>query len=219
MTSTWEILSKINVNPHLERKNGLSYLSWAWAWALTKQACPDASYRIINFDGKPYLFDADLGYMIQTEVTINHETLPMHLFVMDGANKAQKNTDYKYATKYGEKTCVAATMFDINTATMRCLTKNLAMHGLGICVYAGEDLPRGEDLPIKKEKEWQQKPSIRNDLKNEFAYALINAPDLEGLKLVWAGIPANLQPDLKDVKNIAKAQLMKPSVDNFGDSA
>jgi hypothetical protein len=143
MGNTWEKLSQVNVNENTEKKGKLTYLSWAWAWGMAKTLCPDANYRVVNFDGKPYHFDINLGYMVQTEVTIQGETIPMHLFVMDGANKAQKSTDYTYQTKYnGEKTCLAATMFDINTAIMRCLAKNIAMHGLGHYIYAGHDLPQ-----------------------------------------------------------------------------
>jgi len=68
----------------------------------------------------------------------------MNLPVLDGANKAQKNVDYTYKTKFSEKIVNAATMFDINTAIMRCLTKNLAMFGLGHYIYAGEDFPENE---------------------------------------------------------------------------
>jgi hypothetical protein len=60
----------------------------------------------------------------------------MQLFVMDGANNAMTNHSYKYTTKFGEKTVEKATMFEINTAIMRCLTKNLALFGLGINIYA-----------------------------------------------------------------------------------
>ena len=63
---------------------------------------------------------------------------------MDWANKAMKATDYKYKTKYGDKTREAATMFDINKAIMRCLVKNLAMFGLGLYIYSGEDLPEAQ---------------------------------------------------------------------------
>ncbi|MCK5609407.1 DUF1071 domain-containing protein [Candidatus Pacearchaeota archaeon] len=157
MSNTWEKLSQINVNEHVKSKGGLSYLSWAWAWGVAKKACPDATYKVINFDGKPYHWDEHLGYMVQTEVTIDSETIPMHLFVMDHANKAQKHVDYKYKPRSGtEKTCVAATMFDVNTAIMRCLTKNLAMFGLGHYIYAGEDLPEPPPEPslnTKQEKE------------------------------------------------------------------
>ena len=141
--STWEVLSAINCNNHTEQKNGLTYLSWAWAWGIVKTNFPDANYRVRQYDGKPYLFDENLGYLVTTEVTINGETIEMSLPVMDGANKAQKNVAYTYG-KYN-KTCEAATMFDINTAIMRCLTKNLAMFGLGHYIYAGEDLPQVSD--------------------------------------------------------------------------
>jgi len=148
--STFEKLSAINVNAKVEKKSGLTYLSWAWAWSETKKAYPDASYKII-FDPitqKPYFFDGSLGYMVMTEVTINNETLPMWLPVMDGANKAMGEIPYKYQTRYGEKSVEAASMFDINKTLMRCLVKNLAMFGMGIYIYAGEDLPDTEPTPV-----------------------------------------------------------------------
>ena len=150
--STFELLSKINCNNKTEKKNGLTYLSWAWAWGITKENFPSANYRVVQYNGKPYLYDEYLGYIVTTEVTINGETIPMNLPVMDGANKAQKNVQYSYKVAEwanGKKTgnmidkfVEAATMFDINTAIMRCLTKNLAMFGLGHYIYAGEDLPK-----------------------------------------------------------------------------
>jgi hypothetical protein len=91
--------------------------------------------------------------MVFTNVTIDGITHSMWLPVMDGANKAMKNHPYKYATKYnGEKTVDAATMFDINKTMMRCLVKNLAMFGLGLYIYAGEDLPEDEGEEQKKKK-------------------------------------------------------------------
>jgi hypothetical protein len=84
--------------------------------------------------------------MCRTSVTIEGETLEMWLPVMDGANKAMKKVAYEYKTKYGPKQVEAATSFDINKTMMRCLVKNLAMFGLGIYIYAGEDLPETEML-------------------------------------------------------------------------
>ena len=137
--TTWEVLSKINCNDKTEKKNGLTYLSWAWAWGFVKSNFPDANYKVIHYDGKPFLFDEFLGYLVTTEVTINGETIPMNLPVMDGANKAMKAHPYTYKVKeyqngkwtgkFIDKNVDAATMFDINTAIMRCLTKNLAMFG------------------------------------------------------------------------------------------
>lgn len=151
--TVFETLSAIDCAEHIEKKNGLSYLSWAWAWQIVKKNYPDASYSHTTFDGKPFFFDEDLGYLVETIVTIQGETLSMQLPVMDGANKAQKNKPYTYKTKFGDKSVEQATMFDINTAKMRCLVKNLAMFGLGLYIYAGEDIPPAIDrTPALKEK-------------------------------------------------------------------
>lgn len=133
-------LAVIDCTGKVEKKNGLTYLSWAWAWAEVATRF-DAKYEIRYFDGKPYHFDDNLGYLVITEVTIDGHTRMMQLPVMDGSNKAQKWKAYTYKTKTWERTVEPATMFDINTAIMRCLTKNLAMFGLGHYIYAGEDLP------------------------------------------------------------------------------
>ena len=142
-------LSSMDVNEHVEEKdNGktkLKYLSWAWAWQVVKLQYPTASYKVIKFDNRPYLFDPLTGYMIFTEVTIEGETIEMWLPVMNSNNKTMMDKPYKYSTKYGESTVEPATMFDINKTIMRCLVKNLAMFGLGLYIYAGEDLPEIPD--------------------------------------------------------------------------
>lgn len=151
--SVFATLNAINVNDHTEVKdNGqtkLTYLSWVWAWQQVKNMYPDANYEVRHWDGKPFLYEENLGYMVETSVTIKGEMMTMWLPVMDSKNKAMKAQPYSYKTKYGEKWVDAATMFDINTTIMRCLVKNLAMFGLGLYIYAGEDLPQ-------EEKEQQQ---------------------------------------------------------------
>jgi hypothetical protein len=144
--SVFETLSSINVNDKVEKKNNLTYLSWAWAWGEVKKLYPNATYKVVEdpMSMKPYFFDDMLGYMVMTEVTIEGETLGMWLPVMDGANKSMRHAPYTYQTRYGEKTVEQATMFDINKTIMRCLTKNLAMFGLGHYIYAGEDIPETE---------------------------------------------------------------------------
>ena len=132
-------LSRINVSEHTEKKKDLTYLSWAHAWRIFKTEAPDATYEIGKTEYTP-----GLGLMCHTKVTAEGESHEMWLPVMDGANKAQQIDSYTYETRYGEKTCEGATMFDINKTIMRCLVKNLAMFGLGINIYAGEDLPAGE---------------------------------------------------------------------------
>ena len=179
--TTWDILSSINCNEHTEKKNGLTYLSWAWAWGITKKNFPTANYEVSLFDNKPYLFDAKLGYLVQTFVTIDGERIGMQLPIMDSSNKAQKDFDYTYVTKFGEKQVVAATMFDVNTAIMRCLTKNLAMFGLGHYIYAGEDLPqeiKNQD-PIEEAPKVAEQPKIVDTKKIVFNYLSNNAAALK----------------------------------------
>ena len=157
--SVFERLSSINVNDHVEKKSNLTYLSWAWAWTATKTECPDATYKIGQTE-----YDEALGFMCHTSVTIEDETLEMWLPVMDGANKSMKKTSYSYSSRYGDKTVEAATTFDINKTIMRCLVKNLAMFGLGIYIYAGEDLPEGESTPTRTEAPKKTAPAVADGL-------------------------------------------------------
>ncbi len=153
--SIFQTLNAIDVNDHVERKKSgksyLSYLSWSWAWAELKKKYPDAEYEIKKFENNlPYVYDENTGYMVFTSVTIDGLTHEMWLPVMDGANKAMKSKPYSYDTKFnGKKNVEAATMFDINKTIMRCLVKNLAMFGLGLYIYSGEDLPDVEPEPPK----------------------------------------------------------------------
>lgn len=150
----FDTLFHLDVNDRVEKKKAgntqLSYLSWAWAWAEVKKRYPNAQYEIVKFENnQPYVYDEKTGYMVFTKVTIEGVTHEMWLPVMDGANKAMKSESYTYATKYnGEKTVEAASMFDVNKTIMRCLVKNLAMFGLGLYIYSGEDLPEAEPPKI-----------------------------------------------------------------------
>jgi DNA-directed RNA polymerase subunit RPC12/RpoP len=137
-------LYSLNVNEYVEKKQGLSYLSWSFAWAEFKKIYPDATYEVKKDEnGRCYFGDENIGYMVYTSVTAGGLTYEMWLPVMDN-NKAMKLNAYTYSTRNGDKTVEAVSMFDINKAVMRCLVKNLAMFGLGLYIYAGEDLP--EDI-------------------------------------------------------------------------
>lgn len=183
--SVFEVLNTINVNEHTEKKksgskkneqtgqwedNYLTYLSWTWAWAEVKKRYADAYYEIIMHNGLPYVYDENTGYMVFTNVTIEGITHMMWLPVMDGANKAMKRERYTYSTKSGEKSVEPATMFDVNKTIMRCLVKNLAMFGLGLYIYAGEDLPEPtpEEIQAKIEEEAKAKAELTKKL-NEVA--------------------------------------------------
>ena len=152
MSKTFTQLRTLNVNDRVESKEGLSYLSWAWAWDEIKQHYPDVTYEVIKTpEGLPY-FESHAGAMVYRKVTIDGITHEMWLPVMDSKNKAMKRDPYTYKTRSGDKTVEAFTMFDVNKAIMRCLVKNLAMFGLALYIYAGEDLPsEGDPEPIDLE--------------------------------------------------------------------
>ena len=121
-------LLKINVNDHTEKKNGLTYLSWAWAWAEALKADPTATFDVQLFDGKPYM-DVNGTGMVWVTVTMFGQPRFCMLPVMNHRNQPIQNPD----------------AFQVNTAIMRCMTKTLALHGLGLYIYAGEDLPESDE--------------------------------------------------------------------------
>lgn len=130
--SVFETLNSINVNDKTEKKNGLTYLSWAWAWGEAKKVYPGAIYTIYeNKDGWNYFTDGKTCW-VKTGVTIEGLEHIEYLPVMDYRNKSI--------------TADNVTSFDVNKAIQRSLTKALARHGLGLYIYAGEDLPDGEEL-------------------------------------------------------------------------
>lgn len=164
-TDIFQELVQVNCSDKVEKKWNLTYLSWAWAWAEVASRY-EAEYKIEMFDGKPYIFDETLGYLVMTTVTIAGHTRTMQLPVMDGSNNAQRHIRYEIV-KYGKKyTVEPATMFDINTAIMRCMTKNLAMFGLGHYIYSGEDLPPtvSADGKIEAYDEEKPKPATKKQI-------------------------------------------------------
>ena len=155
----FEKLFSLNVNDKTDTKNGNTYLSWAWAWAEFKKLCPSATYEICKFDGLPYVYDSKTGFMVYTRVTVDELTYEMWLPVMDNNNNAMKAEPYEVTTTYKKFTVKPATMFDINKTIMRCLVKNLAVFGLGLYIYAKEDLP--EDDSESAEATTQSKPKAQ----------------------------------------------------------
>ena len=155
----FEALRSLNVNDKCEKRDNLTYLSWANAWSEFKKVYPSATYRIINnpTTNLPYFVDPAIGVMVFTEVTANEQTHQMWLPVLNGAQKPMKLEPYEYqvwdrnSRQYINKTVEAVSMFDINKTLMRCLCKNMAMFGLGLYIYAGEDLPENATAPTTAE--------------------------------------------------------------------
>ena len=169
----FEILAQKDVSDYTEEREGLTYLSWAWAWQEFLKVVPDATYKVKMFnapDGTlvPYCGNGKMGYMVFTEVSACGVTRECYLPVMDGKNKTMKDEPYTYEVKkyewnnatrkkewqgeYEEKTVEEISMFDVNKTIMRCLAKNIAMFGLGLYVYQGQDLPQDFTMITAEQK-------------------------------------------------------------------
>jgi hypothetical protein len=123
-------LNQINVGDRIEKKGEFSYLSWPYAVAQLRLADPEASWEVRRFDGLPYL-RTETGYFVEVAVTVQGVTLSQIHPVLDSKNRPIE----------------APTAFEINSSIQRCLVKAIALHGLGLYVYAGEDLPDGAEAP------------------------------------------------------------------------
>lgn len=146
MDNYFNTLNGINVNDKTEKKNGLTYLSWAWAWQEVKKLFPEANYKIYeNESGWFYHSDGKTAW-VKTGVTVSGIEHIEYLPVMDYKNKSIP--------------CNAITSFDVNKAIQRSLTKALARHGLGLYIYAGEDLP---DIEDDKNREATKKSNAEQD--------------------------------------------------------
>jgi hypothetical protein len=130
-------LSRINVNEHVERKGAFSYLSWPFAVSQLRQFDPVATWHVQRFDGLPYL-NTETGVFVEVAVCVKGISLSQIHPVLDSKNRP----------------ILAPTAFDINTSIQRCLVKAIALHGLGLYLYSGEDLPlasddlKAEDKPV-----------------------------------------------------------------------
>jgi hypothetical protein len=146
--SVFEILNEINVNEHTEQKNGLTYLSWAWAWGTLKKHFPDATYTVYeNAQGLNYHTDGRTCW-VKTGVTVEGIENIEYLPVMDYKNRSIPADQ--------------VTSFDVNKAIQRSLTKAVARHGLGLYIYAGEDLPEQEAAKAREEASKPTRAQIIN---------------------------------------------------------
>lgn len=183
-------LLKINVNDHTEKKNGLTYLSWAWAWSKVLENDPTANFEVEQFTHPdnpnlrvPY---QDIGgsCIVWVSVTIFGKTVKVQLPVLDYRNK-----------------CIPApNAFDINTSIMRCLTKGIAMHGLGLYIYAGEDLPMDAE-PVTVKPVDQDTGEVKGEAQVDTGNATANAQLFADSMIKYS----SLVKDLKDLNSYWKA--------------
>lgn len=218
--NVFAVLNAININDKIEKKNGLTYLSWPWAWSEAKKAYPTATYTIYeNAAGWCYHTD-NLTCWVKTGVTINGLEHIEYLPVMDYKNKSIP------ADK--------VTSFDVNKAIQRSLTKALARHGLGLYIYAGEDMPeldKDKELAKRQEEQmlkWSEYRTKLSDLKVDYREdketvnyilktAKVKSQDLDKLTVdeaerllnVYLGIIQNKEK-LKEAKPVKKGAETKP---------
>ena len=168
-------LNNIDCSKKIEQKNGLSYLSWAWAWGEIKKIHPKANYKIYETEtGVNYWTDGRTGW-VKTGVTIDDIEHIEYLPIMDFKNRSIP--------------LESITSFDVNKAIQRSLTKACARHGLGLYIYAGEDLPESEKTKSKvpeslfidilqttEEKQleeiWNKNPDLQKEA--DFKQAVVN---------------------------------------------
>ena len=175
------MLLKLNVNEHTEKKQNLTYLSWAWAWAQALKADPNANFEVHMFDGKPYI-DVNGTSMVAVSVKMNGTVRTCHLPVMNSKNQPILIAGRTFKDKYGNEQVEKIDSFNVNTAIMRCMTKCLALFGLGLYIYAGEDLPEEEEVVEKKVEKKDPKPVAPEDTEESimlFANGLMHHIDLQ----------------------------------------
>jgi hypothetical protein len=202
-----ELIAKLlikNVNDHVEKKNGLSYLSWAWAWAEALKADANATFKVEMFDGKCFM-DINGTAMVFVTVTMFKKPMTCQLPVMDYRNKAIPNPD----------------AFAVNTAIMRCMTKALALHGLSLYIYAGEDLPEeGKSVVItptqgatdnipQEELQYLQEMAVdliamceQGDPKSAWVKLEGENLDAEQKIALWTLLPSKVRSALKKAKEM-----------------
>lgn len=195
LKTKFEELASLDVSKDIEKKGKFNYLSWASAVEIFTKQYPTWKYEIINFDNKPFQLIEGVGCMIYTKISIENETKMMWLPVMDYQNKAKLKPD----------------IMDINKTIMRCLVKNMAMFGLGLYIYKGDDLPE-EEKPDEKKQEVkkEEKPVIKISI--EEAIDLLKATT-SNEELV--NVFKNLKPKIngKDIVDFLAIELSKEAIE------
>ena len=187
-------LLKLNVNEHTETKQNLTFLSWAWAWAEALKADANANFEVQHYNGKPYL-EVNGSAMVVVAVRMNGTVRTCHLPVMNSKNQPISIEGKRYKDKYGNEQVEKIDSFNVNTAIMRCMTKCLALFGLGLYIYAGEDIPEsGESSEISKvieKPKTEVTPVTSQEIDNLklFADSMLKyihiAKDEKGLRSYW----------------------------------
>ena len=192
MSTVWNTLSAVDVNKYAEKKNGFTYLSWAWAWSMLKDHYPDATYHKHIFNGLPYMLDPNGYGYVQVTVTVPSldssctEIMP----VLNHANKPIQNPD----------------SFEVNKSLQRCLAKAIAALGLGAYLFQGEDLPQSvasnpapSASPLSKDFKRATGMSLEQEIRI--------APDIESLKALYNRVSLSLTPEQRALFSQRKQEI------------
>ena len=185
MENYFKELNAVNCSDKVEKKGNLSYLSWAWAWAEVKKKFPDATYTIYEDAGGCFYHTDGRTCWVKTGVTVNGVEHIEYLPVMNNRNRSIPLDQ--------------VTSFDVNTSIQRSLTKACARHGLGLYIYAGEDLPEDERLTSE-----QPKPELVGDV------------EIETLKKVANALGAKTKNEFRAVVGIPYSEIEKLTKTEWG---
>ena len=198
MSTVWNTLSAVDVNKYAEKKNGFTYLSWAWAWSILKDHYPDATYtKKVAYNDKA---ESDLPFMADTNgyayvsVTVNipsmNESATEIMPVLNHANKPIQNPD----------------SFEVNKSLQRCLAKTIAVLGLGAYLFQVEDLPQ-----TVSSSPAPSAPPPAKDFKKVAGLSLEQeirlAPDMESLKALYNRVSLSLTPEQRALFSQRKQEI------------
>ena len=201
-------LLKLNVNEHTEKKNGLTYLSWAWAWAEALKADPKATFQVHLFGEKPYM-EINGTAIVWVTVTLFEIPRMCMLPVMDHTNKPITIEGVATVNKYGKEVITKLDSFNVNTAIMRCMTKALSLHGLGLYIYSGEDLPEDPGGPkikptdgaLDDDKQKSMMHDVATSIRDHFAQndiigaveEILTVTDVEEKTYLWSLLDSKIR--------------------------
>ena len=202
MTNIFEKLLNIDVSAHVEKKGKFSYLSWPWAVAELRKVDPTASWEVMHFEDKdgrtsiPFM-NTSFGVFVEVAVTVDGVTLSQIHPVLDNRNQPIDDPNG----------------FQINTSIQRCLVKAIALHGLGLSIYAGEDLPINPPKESQPKAEPKQEDDDPPPIYDEMLLKIEGAKALKHLSSIWekynGWFKGTEKAQLILAKDVCKQQLLE----------